>query len=881
MIQMTTKLCSSGLCFLLSGLLSLTLLAQITIITFHYSVGAIQIPQSIVAKVNQQLSQEGLELQIESAKVDLGGNIVIDQARLIDQKNKSQLIEADYLYAKISRISLLFGKVIPIELQIHQAKINQITSLLSTGQTNTLLSKLSLAVRKTETGWTLIGLSAELDNLEIYLAGTISNDAPDLFSSITRQIDAKEKIHWREHYNTTQERLIHFFNKVNISPSSSIECRFSANSNEIYFQDAFASAQHVQWEDKVSLSEFSFLATGSWSPQEHSFRIKHLHAEKLHATPYQLQKLSLRTQITNSLIRSDLSAQVLQTPELTVDDINGLFQYDLQSQDTRLNAIVSLDHKKAALQAEYNLANKDGQIDFQSSTSPRKWYNALPRNPLPPLIRREVEKLQDRGQWFYHGKVTFSNNQPTQAKVHLQVYQGQYGSVLADAASASIEWKDKILDISNIKSKAQQNQVSSRVLLDFNKKDGFLDIKGTIVPSLIDEFMPRWWDIVWRNFTIPANGVTGDFYVQFPLEIASRYQVFGSASGNNAIYNKMEVDHGSCKVYVIPRFVDVYDMNLRRPEGVSTGDIQWIFERGQKNPYATHFSVNSNFYPRAWYYLIGEPVDEIIQGFRSNHAPKIDVKGVWYGSHTPKKDDTNITIQANSPNPISFKTIDCSSLSLLAEINRERADLKNIQANLCEGTFAGDFSFLFTETDNFSINGELEKVNYTQFKSILDDSDKENKVGGLLSANIQADGTFQNWSSFTGMLSINLQDANIARLPLLGFLSQISTIANVKIQQSSADFTINRNILTTKNLLLSGPTTQIKGSGSYGIAEDSINFKLNVLPLKQLPLLAPLSMVLEVDLFNTLDDPKWRFRNNPLNMIRSAPKQIEQTPTNN
>ena len=121
---------------------------------------------------------------------------------------------------------------------------------------------------------------------------------------------------------------------------------------------------------------------------------------------------------------------------------------------------------------------------------------------------------------------------------------------------------------------------------------------------------------------------------------------------------------------------------------------------------------------------------------------------------------------------------------------------------------------------------------------------------------------------------ISCKHGHLARLNLFAGLTDLMAKrvpgidALVTQSQASLDFTITNGVFRTDNLLVEGSVFSIRGSGTYSIPADKLDFNVRVQLLRNdsmlgklaNPVMFPFSkLLMEFKLFGSLDKPEWRY----------------------
>jgi len=111
--------------------------------------------------------------------------------------------------------------------------------------------------------------------------------------------------------------------------------------------------------------------------------------------------------------------------------------------------------------------------------------------------------------------------------------------------------------------------------------------------------------------------------------------------------------------------------------------------------------------------------------------------------------------------------------------------------------------------------------------------------------------------------------------------------SSLRYTDAQANFTIEKNKLSFPGVNVTGANSTIKAKGDYWLDQKSLDFNAKVYPFgetKFLPgalldkFLTPVSMLAEVKLTGTLDQPKWAFAYGPTSFFRKLTQSKSSPP---
>lgn len=154
---------------------------------------------------------------------------------------------------------------------------------------------------------------------------------------------------------------------------------------------------------------------------------------------------------------------------------------------------------------------------------------------------------------------------------------------------------------------------------------------------------------------------------------------------------------------------------------------------------------------------------------------------------------------------------------------------------------------------------------------------------GKVDFSLAGEGIFPHIDRFTGLGRINLEDADLGRIRLVGALSRVLEQVGLPFTSFSmrtlrSEARIENGNIHFPDLVLGGPTARIRAEGDFDIASQAIEMDLRVYlftadnnPLVSVVglIFRPFAHALELELSGSIEDPEWRFKRNPFNIPRA------------
>jgi hypothetical protein len=152
--------------------------------------------------------------------------------------------------------------------------------------------------------------------------------------------------------------------------------------------------------------------------------------------------------------------------------------------------------------------------------------------------------------------------------------------------------------------------------------------------------------------------------------------------------------------------------------------------------------------------------------------------------------------------------------------------------------------------------------------SIALDTFARDKSDVRLDLNATAEGHPGDIDTFTGDGNVQIQGAQLGQISLLGGLSRLLRITELRFTQAQAQFKIANALIVFPMLKVIGANSAIDAKGTYSIEKRQLDFSAKISPFQESKsvlvifnaISAPLSAVFTVRLTGSIDKPSWSVR---------------------
>ena len=187
----------------------------------------------------------------------------------------------------------------------------------------------------------------------------------------------------------------------------------------------------------------------------------------------------------------------------------------------------------------------------------------------------------------------------------------------------------------------------------------------------------------------------------------------------------------------------------------------------------------------------------------------------------------------------------------------------------------------FRNLTKATLNGDAQKMPVADTKAA-------NGKQGFIDLDITAIGNPEDIRSFNGRGRLEIREADFGKIQIFGLLSRLLegtwiNFTSMALNKAKGNFDIKMDHLRFPKLIFSGPNSELHAAGKATIPDQQLDFRVNVFlgentsrPITALlsPILKPMAYALELKLWGTMIDPKWRFTLDPRNMISPRQKPV-------
>ena len=422
----------------------------------------------------------------------------------------------------------------------------------------------------------------------------------------------------------------------------------------------------------------------------------------------------------------------------------------------------------------------------------------------------------------------------------------------------------------------------------FATRDLEIYLDSRITPTSINPWMLDWWVNLWKPFTFNEfPRAQANFYIDTTIGKWRSTSFFGSVSAESTAYKGAIFDRGSTKVWGKPRFTEVYDLQVSRPEGDTAGRLSWTFfpdRRGlQLNEYALKGIVDLRNGER----IFPAGVQAITERFEPEGPIDLDVEGIFYGRDSRPYErirEAGGVIVAKTSEPIEAYGMALDDLEVVAAYDSKGVRVDSLKLSAGGGTVTGAFAVDSVRNEEGEVQSQLnldlamqqlrrDRV-FTVFPMLKsEDSIPLEEDGGdvRIDLAVAAVGDPNDLFSFEGSGNFSMTGTNLNDINLFGGLSESLAntafpVGNMGLNRVESPVLISGSLLEFEDVKGSGRGVTLRGAGTYEMERDHTNFKLKLQPgnLEETPIYSlltavfrPVTSAFPIRLWGPLANPNW------------------------
>jgi hypothetical protein len=441
---------------------------------------------------------------------------------------------------------------------------------------------------------------------------------------------------------------------------------------------------------------------------------------------------------------------------------------------------------------------------------------------------------------------------------------------------------------------AGENRVRGSYAQEFSSAAYRYLLNGRLRPLDISPWFGSsgWWPNLFRGFAFPAEAPTASVDVQGHYLHGRDFSVFAYVDNRNPELLGIRFDRARTLLYADPAGFEGFEVALDRGPGSASGQFKLATETERGNWTGLDIELTSTIDPSIAGKLLAPEAAEALAAFSFDQAPTVHVRGHLDGPGQDSARHRWVHTEVRSEAGLKAHGVSFSKASFTFDLRDDAIDVTGIEAGFAGGTASGTAAFTGTGPDRkvrfkASLTGaslgkaaEAAEGYVTRSPGLspaLETFARE-KAEVFLDLNADAEGKPGDLNSFVGTGNVQIQGAELGGLGLLGGLSKLLKITELRFTQARAQYKVQNSDLDFSEVSVIGANSAIEAKGSYSIERRLLDFSARIYPFRESrsalqvfnTLSAPLSAAFRVKLTGSIDKPSWSFAYSPLTLLRAS-----------
>lgn len=873
---------------------------QACLVVWLYPDGRLDLPPSLLKKVQAAARDKGYTLDFKSFDIDLRGYLALENLQIGLTDIDEPVVEVERLLVSFQPFFLLVGHFSPQELRVLDATAYCPAIHSPTGQREPVIEDFSLHAEQNGHLWDLHRLHFRAAGFDVAAAGPLPMR---LLNSLRAKPEAKLPPDPQKVLREAADYLLRTAELTEALEAPIILLNLESDNAEGAPVKLYLQSQGYTYAPANLEVGMNSLRAHLHIGYDHILRASEPAIAQAFSLKYGDQAASGLSELRVSLANG--THGVLAMPKSAT-----MFAYDLEYLDLKFDGAI-LDMQPAGGQSydfiasvkrSQNWVDANGRIDLQRSAASfnvfGRWSPDFFLKARPFAEMKELPKIHFAERPYFNAKVKLAPGWKFEHTwLELDSGPASYENLKVLNLYTQATLEPGQLHLKHTEIDTHDYTIHGRYWQDLKTDDYRFLLRGTVQPTDISPIIDEdWWPEIFNRFKY-ADGLP---YAN--IDLRGRYgggrqykKMFGYVKVPQCSYNGISVDQVSTYLYQMPSRFNLMDLYIEQGKQATLADLQFNYAPSTGDRVSLAFAAHSSMPLKEVAAIIGQEAADFEDIIATEHPATISGYGISYDEHSSHPDALFLNISGNFPQDAVFQGITFDSLACEVKVEPTQVVVSQLDASLAKGKLQGsailqkpkdgerrlqlDLDLNGAQLyDVFTVIPELKEI---REKSESKDADKtsaqpqmtpEERFAGVLDINFKGAGTQGDMASFSGGGKAMLEQAHLGRLHLFGGLSRLMQgmgvgFGTVDFTKAAVTYTLGNAIIYVPEGDISGSTARIKTNGYYNTDTGKIDFVMTLYPLGgiSMPILStvlsalnPVTNTIEVELSGSLEEPNWK-----------------------
>jgi hypothetical protein len=427
---------------------------------------------------------------------------------------------------------------------------------------------------------------------------------------------------------------------------------------------------------------------------------------------------------------------------------------------------------------------------------------------------------------------------------------------------------------------------------DFKTLDYRYLLGGRLRPLDISPwFSGGWWQKLFSGFGFPSRPPDATVDVRGRYRHGRVFSVFGYADAKDPVLLGVPFDRARTRLLVDQSGCEGFEFAAAQGSGSAQGAFRLATEPQHGAWSGLDIDITSTLDPAAVGGLFPPAAAAAVAAFSFDNPPSISLRGHFDGPAAPGARHKTLHAEVRSDAGLRVHGVAFTKASFKFDVRDGSVDVADVDAGFAGGNATGSAEFTEAGADRrlrfkASLTGAslgqaataaAGYVSRAPGRSTALDTFAREKSEVRLDLNATADGRPGELGTFVGEGNVQIQGAELGELSLLGGLSRLLKLTELRFTQARAEYKIENASLVFSDVSVIGANSAIEGKGTYSIDKRLLDFSARISPFQESrsilqvfnALSAPISAVFRVRLTGSIDKPAWSFAYSPLTLLRA------------